>query len=231
MEKSKKTAGIALLVILIGLMVLFGILSLVGLGIAFANQDATYIALAVVCGPLFFVLLIFTLVLYIGGYNRFVTIKNKVAESLSLVDVHLKLRFDLVPNLVEVVKGYMKHEKDVLTTLVALRNQALEAKNENQKIEVANQLVSQMNKVFAVAENYPDLKSNKLFLTLMEDLRDIENKIAASRRFYNANINTFNNLVQKFPSSLVAGMFGYTTQPLFQIEVNERVLPKINLSI
>lgn len=179
---------------------------------------------------LFFILLFFVPVLILVGiYNKFVKYKNKVAESLSLVDVYLKMRFDLVPNLVEVVKGYTKHEKEVLEKVVMLRNLSTKAENEKEKINLANQLVDSMKQIFVVVENYPDLKASNLYSNLFKELSEIEEKIAASRRFYNSNVNSYNTLTDTFPSNVVAGMFNFKREELFKIEVNEKILPQVKL--
>lgn len=186
---------------------------------------------------LFFVLtLIFgfsgtvTLIMFIAYYNSLIKNKNKIEESLSLIDVYLKMRFDLVPNLVNTVKGYMEHEKEVLHEITLLRSQVKKAQNEEERIALSNELVMQMKNIFVAVENYPELKASKLFLNLTEQLRDVENKIAASRRFYNANINVYNNKVQTFPSSIIANSYGFKTEKMFQIDINEKVLPSVNLT-
>lgn len=171
-----------------------------------------------------------TLIMFIAYYNSLVKNKNKIEESLSLIDVYLKMRFDLVPNLVNTVKGYMEHEKEVLHEITLLRSQAKKAQNEEERIALSNELAMQMKNIFIAVENYPELKASKLFLNLTEQLRDVENKIAASRRFYNANINVYNNKVQTFPSSIIANSYGFKTEKMFQIDINEKVLPSVSLT-
>lgn len=227
MKNTNKTPAMVITILLFGLLAILGILSIACFFSATAKDDAGYHIAFIFFGVAFIIELITILIIYVGGYNRLVSIKNKVAESLSLVDVQLKMRFDLVPNLVEVVKGHAKHEKQIFENIAKIRAEGLAAKDE-QKIEKANQLIGEINNILAVVEDYPELKSNKLFLKLMEDLRDIENKIAASRRFYNSNITAFNNAVQKFPSNMVATLFGFSTMQMFQIEVNERILPNVS---
>jgi LemA protein len=227
MKNTNKTPAMVITILLFGLLAILGILSIACFFSATAQDDTGYFVAFIFFGVAFIIELITILIIYVGGYNRLVSIKNKVAESLSLVDVQLKMRFDLVPNLVEVVKGHAKHEKQIFENIAKIRAEGLAAKDE-QKIEKANQLIGEINNILAVVEDYPELKSNKLFLKLMEDLRDIENKIAASRRFYNSNITAFNNAVQKFPSNMVATLFGFSTMQMFQIEVNERILPNVS---
>lgn len=162
-------------------------------------------------------------------YNQFIKYKNKVAESLSLVDVQLKLRFDLVPNLVEVVKGYAKHESETLQKIVELRNKANSAIDEKEKIELSNELVSEMRNMFVIVEAYPQLKANEVYLKLMNELSEVEDRISASRRFYNSNVNAFNNLTETFPSNLIAKMYGFKKQDLFRVDTAEKLLPKVEL--
>lgn len=167
----------------------------------------------------------------VGNYNHFVKLKNRVDQSLSLIDVYLKMRFDLVPNLVNAVKGYMKHEKEVLKTIVEIRNKGIEAKDTHEKIDLANKIVPEMKKIMFLAEDYPELQSDKLFKSLMDELSLIENKIAASRRFYNSNIKEYNNAVETFPSNLIASAYGFEKKEMFKIEVNEKIVVNVDLNI
>ena len=226
----KKTGGKSTLTLIILSFIIVTILCLFG-------ATTTFVGLETSISTVFFVLTllcvlfgIVTTFVFISYYNSLVRYKNKISESLSLIDVYLKMRFDLVPNLVAVVKEYMKHERQVLTHITKLRKQSQTAQTEQERIELSNELTSELKTFFVAVENYPDLKANKLFLTLMEDLRDIENKIAASRRFYNANINSYNNKVQTFPSSIIAKSYGFETQKLFTIELNETILAKVSLT-
>lgn len=162
-------------------------------------------------------------------YNNMIKYKNKISEALSLVDIQLKLRFDLVPNLVEVVKGYSKHEKDVLKEVVGLRQLALQANTEQEKIEYANKLVDGINNVIAIAENHPKLKANDLYSKLMEQLVDIEDRIVASRRIYDSNVNSYNSLIQTFPNNILASIYGFEKATLFKIKSGEKINVKIDL--
>ena len=160
-------------------------------------------------------------------YNKLVNYKNKVKESLSLVDIQLKLRFDLIPNLVETVKSYAKHEKELFAEIARIRSMAIDAQNEEEKLEYANKLVPQMKTLVAIAENYPELKANTLFKNLMEQLVDIEDRLVSARRIYSSNVNIYNTSLQVFPQNLVATAFNFTSEPLFQIEAGEKIVYKI----
>ena len=200
-------------------------------GIAFTVLIVVSIALIaaqqLILGTIFCVLTVALIITHISIYNKMVRYKNKVKESLALIDIHLKLRFDLVPNLVNTVKGYAKHEKEVLTEVTRLRNLAVKATDESQKLDYSNQLVPQMKSLIAVAESYPDLKAQPLFKNLMEQLGDIEDRIVSARRIYDCNVNEYNSLIQTFPSNLLAKTYGYTKEVLFKIDANERVLPVV----
>lgn len=227
MEKShnKKTLNIIILIfVLITLLCLFGAITTI------SGQDTVLSVVFFILTILFGLIGIILLTVFVAYYNKFVRYKNKVAESLSMIDIHLKLRFDLVPSLVEVVKGYAQHEKDVFEKIATLRKEALTSNDDKDLIKISNDLVVQMKKMFIIVEDYPKLKANNLFLKLMEDLRDIENKISASRRFYNANVNQYNILVEGFPSNLVAGKYNFQKIDMFKIAVNEKILPKVNLT-
>ena len=186
--------------------------------------------ITIILGLLLLLFLFFGFIIamiWIVIYNKFIKYRNKVEESLSLIDVQLKMRFDLVPNLVECVKGYVKHEEETLSKLVELRNLAANQTQEKDKIATANKMVKEFKNFFVTVENYPELKASALFKNLMEELAEIEDRIAASRRFYNSNVNYFNTMVDSFPSSIIAKMNGFKKQELFKIEANEKVLEAI----
>lgn len=174
------------------------------------------------------VLLILVLVC-ICKYNKMIKYRNKVRESLSSIDIHLKLRFDLIPNLVNTVKGYAKHESELFESLIKVRNYAVQATDEKEKLEYANQLVPKMKQLLFVAENYPKLKADSLYKSLMEELVLIEDKIAASRRFYDSNVNAYNTLIETFPNSIIASMFGFKAIEMFKIDVGENINVKIEM--
>lgn len=168
------------------------------------------------------------LVLYgIGVYNKLVNAKNKVANQFSQVDIQLKRRADLIPNLVETVKGYAKHEEGTLTAVIEARNKAVKAGSVNEKIEANNELTGALNKLFALAEAYPELKANENFLSLQNDLKETEDKITYARQFYNDSAMEFNNLVEMFPSNIVALIFGFKKYEYFKIDEKEKETPKV----
>ena len=176
------------------------------------------------------VALLIVLACYIVGvYNKLVNARNKVENQFSQVDIQLKRRADLIPNLVETVKGYAKHEEETFTSVIEARNKAVNAGSVNEKIEANNQLTGALNKLFALAESYPDLKANENFLALQNDLKDTEDKITYARQFYNDSAMNFNNLVQMFPSNIVAGMFGFKKFDYFKIDEKEKEVPKVKL--
>jgi len=182
-----------------------------------------FVALVII---IVFVLLVFC----VSSYNKMVKYRNKVKESLRLIDIHLKLRFDLIPNLVNTVKGYSKHEEVVFSKLIELRKNAVNAKDEKEKLEYANEIVPNMRHIIAVAENYPELKADALYKSLMEELVLIEDKIAASRRFYDSNVSEYNTIISVFPNNVVASMFGFKEMELFKIDVGENINVSINVN-
>ena len=172
---------------------------------------------------------IILLVFYgIGVYNKLVNSRNKVKDQWSQIDVQLKRRADLIPNLVETVKGYAKHEKNTLTEVIEARNKFVSAGSINEEIEANNQLTGALNKLFALSESYPELKANQNFISLQNDLKDTEDKISYARQFYNDTVLTYNNLVQMFPSNIVANMFKFEVYEFFKIEEKEKEVPKVS---
>ncbi len=154
-------------------------------------------------------------------YNKLVTFRNRSDEAWSDIDVQLKRRHDLIPNLVETVKGYAAHEKGVFEQVTRARAQAMQAEksgNPKEMQEAENNLSGTLKTLFAVSENYPDLKASDNFIELQRELRDTEDKIQASRRFYNSNIRDINIKVQSFPSNIVASIFGFKKREFFEIE-------------
>lgn len=160
----------------------------------------------------------------VSAYNRLITLKNRSQEALSDIDVQLKRRFDLIPNLVETVKGYMTHEKDVLENVTKARTGIMEAKGGPiERTAAENQLTGTLKTLFAVAENYPDLKANANFIELQREIADTENKIMASRRFYNANVQQFKVRTEVFPSNIIANFFKFSAPAFFEVRTeNER---------
>src|SRR3990167_2027896 len=145
-------------------------------------------------------------------YNSFVTLRNRVREAFSDINVQLKRRYDLIPNLVNTVKGYATHERELLAKVTEARTKAMGAQGMHEKAQAENMLSQTLKSLFAVAENYPDLKASANFLELQRELRDAEDKIQASRRFYNTNVMALNSKAESFPASFVAKLFGFKAQ-------------------
>ena len=163
----------------------------------------------------------------VGVFNKLVNARNKVQNQFSQIDVQLKRRADLIPNLVETVKGYAKHEENTLKEVIEMRNKAVNAGSVNEKIAANNELTGALNKLLAVAESYPDLKANENFKELQKDLKDTEDKISYARQFYNDSAMLYNNLVDMFPSNLVASIFKFKNFEYFKIEESEKETPKV----
>ncbi|KKR09711.1 MAG: hypothetical protein UT37_C0012G0015 [Parcubacteria group bacterium GW2011_GWA2_39_18] len=163
------------------------------------------------------------------SYNFFITLINRTKEAWSDIDVQLKRRHDLIPNLIETVKGYMAHEKNILEDVTKARAQALSAQNLTEKDSAENQLSHTLKSLFAVSENYPQLKASENFLELQRELADTENKIQAARRFYNGNVRDLNIQIEKFPPSLIARLFHFSKMELFGLEnPAEKEVPKVS---
>jgi LemA protein len=156
----------------------------------------------------------------IGMYNGLIRLKNRVDEAWSDIDVQLKRRYDLIPNLVETVKGYAAHERETLDSVINARNAAMQAQaggNAKAQAEAENALSGTLKTIFALAENYPNLKANENFLELQRELTDTEDKIQASRRFYNGNVRDFNTKLEVFPTNIIANMLGFKRREFFEI--------------
>lgn len=176
------------------------------------------------------IVLVVIIALYvINTRNALVVLRNKVKDQLSQIDVQLKRRFDLIPNLVETVKGYAKHEKDTLKEVVELRNSAYDKMSDDEKIKTNEQLSSGISKIMALAEAYPDLKANENFKDLSKELSKVEDDIANSRKYYNGVVRIYNNKVEMFPSNIFAGLFGYKSKAMFEASANERENVKVEL--
>ncbi len=154
---------------------------------------------------------------FIISYNKLIRGKNKVEEAFSTMDVYLKKRFDLIPNLVETVKGYAKHESETLEKIIAARNAAGSTGNMEERIKSEAALSGAMRNIFALAENYPDLKANTNFMDLQVQLQKVEEDIANARKFYNAVVRDFNNLVMVIPTNIVASLFHFEKQTMFEV--------------
>jgi LemA protein len=154
----------------------------------------------------------------IGAYNAFVRLRVRIKEAWSDIDVQLKRRYDLIPNLVNTVKGYAKHEREAFENVTKARAEALKGGSTEERAGKENMLTGALKSVFAIAEAYPDLKANQNFQELQRELSDTENKIQASRRFYNSNVMRMNTKVQTFPSNLIANMFGFHVEQFFELD-------------
>lgn len=170
------------------------------------------------------VIILGTIVMY---FNKFVILGNRIDNSLAQIDVQLKKRADLVPNLIEIVKGYVKHEKAMIEKVTDARKALLSAKDITSRMKAGNQLQEGLKSIFALAENYPNLKANENFLQLQQELSTIEDKIAYARQFYNDNILDYNNSTQVFPGNIFAGLFGKSKKEFLQIPNSEKAVPKI----
>jgi LemA protein len=159
------------------------------------------------------------------AYNGFVRTRNRVREAWSDIEVQLKRRYDLIPNLVETVKGYMAHEKQVFEGVTEARSRAMGAQSREDKADAENQLTGTLKTLFAVAENYPQLRANENFMELQRELSDTENKIQAARRFYNSMVLDMNTRTQTFPLNLIARLFGFKQEEFFQVENEQEKEP------
>ena len=174
-------------------------------------------------GILFIILIISVLIIafVISVYNGLVRARQKVKNSWSQIEVQLQRRFDLIPNLVEAVKGYMTHESDVLEKVTALRTSWANTSTSSEKVKIDNELSGTLKTIMAVSENYPDLKANQNFIDLQNTLKETENKISFSRQFYNDAVTMYNTKTETFPSNLIASMFGFNPEPLFNVDSDE----------
>lgn len=169
-------------------------------------------------------IMIITLVTWlIAAYNHFVQLRNRVKEAWSDIEVQMKRRYDLIPNLLETVKGYAAHEKDVFEKVTQARAAAIGAQSIQEHAKAENMLSGALKSLFAVAEAYPQLRANENFLELQRELTDTEDKIQAARRFYNGNVRDMNTLIESFPSNLVAKLFNFAAQEFFELEESESV--------
>ena len=173
------------------------------------------------------VIIIFLVGTVIHMYNNLVGLRNRVKNSYAQIDVQLKRRNDLIPNLLETVKGYAAHEKGVLEEVTKARTGVMNASNVQEASAADNQLTNALKTLFAVAENYPDLKANSNFQQLQNELSDTEDKISYARQFYNDVVLKYNNACQQFPSSLMARLFGFKEEAFFEAPESERAVPKV----
>ncbi|MDO4341959.1 MAG: LemA family protein [bacterium] len=168
------------------------------------------------------IVLVLIILSIISTYNELVRLRNKVKDQWSQIDVQLKRRCDLIPNLVETVKGYAKHEKGTLEAVIKARNTFLSAKTPEDEMKASKEVTSALTKLFALAEAYPDLKANENFTSLQNTLSDTEDKISYARQFYNDNVMNYKNKIEMFPSNIVAGIFNFKPEPFFEATEEER---------
>jgi LemA protein len=180
---------------------------------------------------IFPILLVIIVFYFIGVYNSLVGLKNQIKNAWAQIDVQLKRRHDLIPNLIETVKGYMNHERGTLDSVTEARSRAMGAGTVAEKSAAESALSQAIGKFYAVAEGYPDLKANQNFLSLQEELTSTENRIAFARQNYNDQVLFYNNKIQMFPSNIIAGMFNFAIEVFFQLEDKaDREVPKVDFS-
>lgn len=176
------------------------------------------------------VALVLLVLMIISSYNKFVSLKNQAEESFAQIDAHLKERYDLIPNLVETVKGYAKHEQSTLEAVIAARNVAINANGIEEKDKASRSFEGALKSVFALSEAYPELKANTNFVNLQNQLSKLETEILQARKYYNAVVKTFNTAIQKFPGSLIAGMFGDKFKKMPYLEAAEAERQNVKVS-
>ena len=175
------------------------------------------------------IVIVILVILVAGAYNGLVSSRNKVKDQWSQIDVQLKKRADLIPNIVETVKGYAKHEKETLEDVIKARNALNTASTVEDEMKANNQITGALNKLFALSEAYPELKANENFMSLQKDLKDIEDKISYARQFYNDSVMTYNNKVQMFPTNIIANIFNFKESKFFEIEnAKDKETPKVS---
>ncbi|MDD6418688.1 MAG: LemA family protein [Clostridium sp.] len=165
---------------------------------------------------------------FIGTYNSLVGLRNRVKDQWSQIDVQLKRRADLIPNLVETVKGYAKHEKSTFEDVVKARNAVANASTKEEEMKANGELSGVLNRLFALAEAYPELKANENFVSLQNDLKESEDKISMMRQFYNDTVLSYNNKVQTIPSNIVANLCHFKEETFFQVDEKDRETPKVS---
>lgn len=183
-------------------------------------------------GWIILIVVVIILLYILSKYNGFIVLRNRIKNAWAQINVELKRRYDLIPNLVNAVKGYMQYEKEVLENVVKARSMAIEAKTVKEQGEAETELTKSLKTLFAVMENYPELKANENVLKLQEELTATENRIAFSRQFYNDIVMRYNAGIQMFPGNIIAGMFNFKPEEYFEIELpEEKEVPKVNLGL
>jgi Uncharacterized conserved protein len=184
-----------------------------------------------IIGIIIGVIVLIIVIWLIAGYNGFVKGNNNVQEAFATMDVYLKKRYDLIPNLVETVKGYAKHESETLQKVTEARNIAVSAESVEDKVKGENMLTGALKSLFAVSEAYPDLKANQNFMDLQNQLKQVEQDIANARKYYNAVVKNFNNMCQMFPSNIIGNMFHFQPKEMFEVEAEaERENVKVDFN-
>ena len=173
-------------------------------------------------GLIIVIIIVLLLIYVVSTYNKLVNLRNKVKDSWAQIEVLLKRRYDLIPNLVETVKGYAKHEKETLDAVINARNSAVGAKTTEEEMKAAGEVSNALGRLIAISESYPELKANENFMDLQNNLKETEDKISFSRQFYNDVVLTYKNKIEMFPSNLVAGIFGFKEEPFFEASEEER---------
>ena len=174
------------------------------------------------------VIVVILVIWYVVTYNSLVELRNRVKDQWSQIDVQLKRRADLIPNLVETVKGYAKHEKSTFDEVIEARNAFNTASSKEEEIKANGELTNTLSRLFALAEAYPDLKANQNFVSLQNDLRDTEDKISTMRQFYNDTVLTYNNKIETIPSNIVASLAHFKEEEFFQINEEDKEVPKVS---
>jgi LemA protein len=180
-----------------------------------------------IIGIVVIILVAFFALIYWGFYNRIIRTENRIDNSWAQIDVQLKRRADLIPNLMETVKGYMKHEKEVLENVTKARSSLMNAKSPQENIDADNMLTGALKSLFAVSENYPDLKANQNFLNLQDELTNTENKIAYSRQHFNDSVLSYNNTIETFPGLWFAKKMNRKTKEMLKVPEESKELPKV----
>ena len=173
-------------------------------------------------------IVVILIIWFVATYNSLINLRNRVKDQWSQIDVQLKRRADLIPNLVETVKGYAKHEKTTLDEVINARNSFNSASSKEEEIKASGELTGMLNRLFALAESYPDLKANQNFMSLQNDLRDTEDKISTMRQFYNDTVLTYNNKVETIPSNIVAKLANFKVESFFEMNEQEKEVPKVS---
>ncbi len=173
------------------------------------------------------VVVVLIIVYLVSAYNGLVRLRNMVKDQWSQIDVYLKKRADLIPNLVETVKGYATHEKETLDAVITARNKAVSATTPTDEMAANGELTQALGRLFAIAESYPDLKANTNFMDLQNNLNDVEQKIAYARQFYNDAVMKYKNKIEMFPTNIVAGMFGFKPEAFFEASEADKEVPQV----